>query len=225
MEKLINDYLATRLGIEPSENDYKQLNATVSYLKDNGKTNKEIFKILMDSNTNLPEDCEMSAIERAIVRQTELPDYLWEDSLLQKDTYYYNNRLHICSNPPTWNPKTFQEECEPFYMEMMIRFTMEDLLNMYYAECRVPLGLREKTRDIGALKHLLNKYNNLKAPGLDYVMYMIDLASKDTETEFLANPFELENYSKQAFMELEGMVEEATLNNSNKITWRNTNAM
>lgn len=225
MEKLINDYLATRLGIEPSENDYKQLNATVGYLKDNGKTNKEIFKILMDSNTNLPEDCEMSAIERAIVRQTELPDYLWEDSLLQKDTYYYNNRLHICSNPPTWNPKTFQEECEPFYMEMMIRFTMEDLLNMYYAECRVPLGLREKTRDIGALKHLLNKYNNLKAPGLDYVMYMIDLASKDTETEFLANPFELENYSKQAFMELEGMVEEATLNNSNKITWRNTNAM
>lgn len=225
MEKLINDYLATRLGIEPSENDYKQLNATVGYLKDNGKTNKEIFKILMDSNTNLPEDCEMSAIERAIVKQTELPDYLWEDSLLQKDTYYYNNRLHICSNPPTWNPKTFQEECEPFYMEMMIRFTMEDLLNMYYAECRVPLGLREKTRDIGALKHLLSKYNNLKAPGLDYVMYMIDLASKDTETEFLANPFELENYSKQAFMELEGMVEEATLNNSNKITWRNTNAM
>lgn len=225
MEKLINDYLATRLGIEPSENDYKQLNATVGYLKDNGKTNKEIFKILMDSNTNLPEDCEMSAIERAIVRQTELPDYLWEDSLLQKDTYYYNNRLHICSNPPTWNPKTFQEECEPFYMEMMIRFTIEDLLNMYYAECRVPLGLREKTRDIGALKHLLSKYNNLKAPGLDYVMYMIDLASKDTETEFLANPFELENYSKQAFMDLESMVEEATLNNSNKITWRNTNAM
>lgn len=225
MEKLINDYLATRLGIEPSENDYKQLNATVGYLKDNGKTNKEIFKILMDSNTNLPEDCEMSAIDRAIVRQTELPDYLWEDSLLQKDIYYYNNRLHISSKPPTWNPKTFQEECEPFYMEMMIRFTIEDLLNMYYAECRVPLGLREKTRDIGALKHLLSKYNNLKAPGLDYVMYMIDLASKDTETEFLANPFELENYSKQAFMDLESMVEEATLNNSNKITWRNTNAM
>ncbi len=102
---------------------------------------------------------------------------------------------------------------------------MEDLLNMYYTECRVPLGLRERTRDIGALKHLLSKYNNLKTPGLDYVMYMIDLASKDTETEFLANPFELENYSKQAFMELESMVEEATLNNSNKITWRNTNAM
>lgn len=225
MERLINDYLTTRLGIEPSENDYKQLKATVGYLKDNGKTNKEIFKILMDSNINLPEDCEKSTIDKAIVRQTELPDYLWENSLLQKDTYYYNNKLHICSKPPTWNPKTFQEECEPFYMEMMISFTIKDLLDMYYTECRVPIGLREKTRDTGALKHLLNKYNNLKAPSLDYVMYMIDLASKDTDLEFLANPFELENYSKQAFMELEDMVEEATLNNSNKIIWRNTNAM
>ena len=110
-------------------------------------------------------------------------------------------------------------------MEMIISFTIEDLLEMYYMECRVPLGLRDKVRDTGALKHLLGKYNNLKAPGLDYVMYMIDLASKDTDTEFLANPFELENYSKQAFMELESMVEEATLNNSNKITWRNENAM
>ena len=225
MEKMINDYLATRLGMEPSETRYKELLATVNYLKDNGKTNKEIFKILMNSNIDLPEDCEMSAVDKAIVRQSDLPEYLWKDSLLEKGVYYYNNRLHICSKPPTWNPKTFQEECEPFYMEMIISFTIEDLLEMYYMECRVPLGLRDKVRDTGALKHLLGKYNNLKAPGLDYVIYMIDLASKDTDTEFLANPFELENYSKQAFMELESMVEEATLNNSNKITWRNENAM
>ena len=46
MEKMINDYLATRLGMEPSETRYKELLATVNYLKDNGKTNKEIFKIL-----------------------------------------------------------------------------------------------------------------------------------------------------------------------------------
>lgn len=225
MEKLINDYLSTRLGIEPSKEDYKQLTATINYLKENGKTYKDIFKILMDSNTNLPEDCEMSALRKAIVKGCDLPDYLWENSLLQKNVYYYNNRLHICSKPPIWNPKTFQEECEPFFMEMMINFTMDDLLDMYYTECRVPLGLREKTRDLGALKHLLGKYNNLKAPNLDYIMYMIDLASQDKETEFLANPFELENYSKQAFMELENIVKEATLNNSNKIIWRNENAM
>ena len=72
MEKMINDYLATRLGMEPSETRYKELLATVNYLKDNGKTNKEIFKILMNSNIDLPEDCEMSAVDKAIVRQSDL---------------------------------------------------------------------------------------------------------------------------------------------------------
>lgn len=220
MERMINDYLSMRLGFNPDEYGYKQLFATANHLKDNGKTNKEIFKILMDSNTNLPEDCEMSAIDRAIVKQAELPDYLWEKSLLNKGEYYYNNRLHIASKAPTWNPKTMQEECEPFFMEMIINFTMEDLLNMYYSECRVPLGLRVKVRDEGALQHLLNKYNNMKAPGIDYVMLMIDLANKDNELDFLTNPFELENYSKEAFIILEQIVEEATLNKSNVIIWR-----
>lgn len=220
MDKLINDYFSMRLGFEPDESQINRVIATAKYLADNGKTNKEIFKILMDSNTDLPEDCEMSAIDAAIVMGNELPDYLWENSLLKKGVYYYNNRLHITSKAPTWNPKTFKEECEPFFMEMIISFTMEDLLSMYYAECRVPVGLRNKTRDEGAMNHLLNKYNNLKAPSLDYVLMMIDLASKDIELDFLSNPFELENYSKEAFIILEEMAEEAALLKSNVIKWR-----
>lgn len=220
MDKLIRDYLSMRLGYEPSVEDINKLKSTISYLKDNHYTDKEIFKILMNSNIDLPEDCEMTAIEKAIVTGPQLPEYLWENSLIKKDTYYYNNRLHITSKPPTWNPKTLQEECEPFFMEMKINFTLEDLLELYYSECRVPIGLRVKTRDEGALQHLLNKYNNLKAPGLDYVMLMIDLAGKDNELDFLTNPFELENYSKEAFITLEQIVEESTLNKSNVIIWR-----
>lgn len=220
MKKMINDYLAIRLGFDPGEYAYKQLAGTANYLKDNGKTDKEIFKILMKSNTNLPEDCEMSAIERAVVKPTELPESLWEDSLLKKGVYYYNNLLHITSKAPTWNPKTMQEECEPFFMEMKIKFTIQDLLELYYINCRVPVGLRVKVRDERALQHLLNKYNNMKAPAIDYVLLMIDLASKDNELDFLTNPLELENYSKEAFITLEQIVEESTLNKSNVITWR-----
>lgn len=220
MERMINDYLSMRLGFNPGEDAYKQLYATANYLKDNGKTNIEIFKVLMNSNVDLPEDCEMSAIDRAIVKQTELPEHLWEKSLLEKGVYYYNNRLHITSKAPTWNPKTMQEECEPFFMEMKISFTMKELLELYYSECRVPLGLRVKVRDEGALEHLLNKYNNLKAPAIDYVLLMIDLANKDKELDFLTNPFELENYSKEAYIMLEQIVEESTLNKSNVIVWR-----
>lgn len=221
MERMINDYLAMRLGIKPSDKEYNQVLSTASYLKDNGKTNKDVFKILMSSNIDLPEDCEMSSVERAIVKFNDLPEYLWNDSLLKKNTYYYNNRLHITSKPPTWNPKTFQEECEPFFMEMLISFTMNDLLDTYNIECRVPLGLRDTARDTGAFKHLLNKYNKLKAPSIDYIILMIDLASKDKDNEFIANPFELESYSKEAFAILENVAEEAALNKSNIIIWRN----
>lgn len=220
MEKMIYDYVTTRLGVELDEDNMKQLKATANYLIDNGKTNKEIFKILMSCNIDLPEDNEMSRTERAVVKQEDLPDCLWDGSLLEKNKYYFNNRLHICSKAPTWNPKTLQEECEPFFMEMIISFTLKDLLEMYYMECRVPIGLRNRTRDMGALTHLLGKYNNLKVSSLDYVMYMIDLANKDVENQFLSNPFELENYSKQAFMELEDMYEEASLSKNNIIVWR-----
>ena len=206
MEKMIEIYLSRRLGYNPSEEDYNKLYSTCLYLKDNGFKEADILKILLDSNKYLPEDCEMTA-------------------LLEKGKYYYNNRLHICSKAPTWNPKTMQEECEPFFMEMKIKFTMQDLLELFYKECKTPVGLRVKTRDEGALQHLLNKYNNLKAPGIDYVLSMIDMASKDNNLDFLTNPFELENYSKEVFVMLEEIVEESTLNKSNVITWRRYNAM
>lgn len=207
MNKLINDYFSMRLGFEPTEEQIKIVTATANYLKDNGKTNQEIFKILMSSN-------------KSIVTGDDLPESLWKDSLLEKGVFYYNNRLHMTSKPPTWNPKTFKEECEPFYMEMIINFTMEDLLSMYYTECRVPVGLRNKTRDEGAMSHLINKYNNLKAPGLDYVMLMIDLANKDVDLDFLSNPFKLEDYSKEAFIILEDIASEAMLTKGNIIKWR-----
>ena len=225
MGRMIEIYLSRRLGYSPSEEDYNRLMATCLFLKDNGFTEGEILKILLDSNKDLPEDCEMTALEKTIVLGEQLPEYLWENSLLEKGKYYYNNKLHICSKAPTWNPKTMQEECEPFFMEMKINFTMQDLLELFYRECRTPVELRVKSRDEGALQHLLNKYNKMKAPGVDYLLLMIDLANKDNKLDFLTNPFELENYSKEAFIILEEIVEESTLNKSNVITWRTYNAM
>lgn len=205
--KLLNAYYNLCTGIEPDKEDRNRTMATIKHLRDNGYSKEDIFKILKE-------------VGKTKVEGLDLPDRLWEDSLIEKGIFYYNNLLHIKSKAPTWNPKTFTVVSEPFFMEMKIKYTMNDLLDYYYTECRVPLGLREKTRDIGALKHLLGKYNNLKAKGLDYIMYMINLASKDIDTTFLSNPFELENYSKQAFIELEDKVEEAKLNKCDTIIWR-----
>ena len=77
----------------------------------------------------------------------------------------------------------------------------------------------------GGLKHLLSKYNNLSAQSIDYIMLMMDLADEDVDRELITNVFDLEKYSKQAFMILEDIVQEAQVNKSNRIIWRNESAM
>lgn len=205
--KLVNTYYNLCTGIEPNKEDIDRTMATVKHLKDNGYGKQEIFKILKE-------------IGKTKIEGQDLPDRLWEDSLTDKGVFYYSSLLHIKSKAPTWDPKTFQVVSEPFFMEMKIRYTMDDLLDHYYSECRVPIGLRDRKKDAGAFNHLLNKYNSLKAPALDYILMLITLMSEDIEVEFCAEVFELNAYAKDAFVRIESIAEEAILNKCNTITWR-----
>lgn len=205
--KLLNTYYSLCTGIEPSDEDRDRTMATIKYLKDNGYNKQDIFKILKE-------------VGKTKVEGLDLPNRLWEDSLIEKGVFYYSDILHIKSKAPTWNPKTFKVVSEPFFMEMKIKYTMKDLLNHYYTQCRVPLGLRDEKKDAGAFRHLLNKYKSLKAPALDYVLMLITLMSEDTEVEFCAEVFELNTYAKEAYMKLETIAEEAILNKCDTIIWR-----
>lgn len=215
MDKKICEYLdkyySLAIGIEPDEEDYKRTYNTAMYLLDNDFTIQEIIMIFTEIGKNK-------------ITVDDLPERLW-NSLIQKGVFYYSGILHITSKPPVWDPITFQEKCEPFYMEMVMNYHYEDLLGQYYSECRVPIELRNQTKDIGALKHLINKYNNLKAPGLDFVLLMIKLAGQDTDVDFFNNVFDIENYAKEAFITLYELVENASLHGNNKIVWRDLSAM
>lgn len=212
MIKLIMQYYSLISGLEPELENFNRTISTAKYLKDNGFNNQEIFKIF-------------KFISKQKIEGEDLPKSLWNDSLLEKGVYYYHNEFHITSKPPTWNPVTFEEECEPFFMEMKIKYTIEDLRDRFYDKCKVPLGLREDKLVEGGLKHLLSKYNNLSAQSIDYIMLMMDLADEDVDRELITNVFDLEKYSKQAFMILEDIVQEAQVNKSNRIIWRNESAM
>lgn len=212
MIKLIMQYYSLISGIEPEKENFNRTLATAKYLKDNGYDNSEIFKLF-------------KLISKQKIEGEDLPKSLWKDSLLEKDIFYYHNEFHITSKPPTWNPITFKEECEPFFMEMKIKYTINDLINRFYEKCKVPVGLRDDKLVEGGLKHLLWKYNNLSAPAIDYVMVMIDLADEDVDRELITNVFDIEKYSKEAFMILEDKVQESKLSKSNKIIWRNESAM
>lgn len=212
MIKLIMQYYSLISGIEPEKENFNRTISTAKYLKDNGFDNSEIFKIFR-------------LISKQKIEGNDLPKSLWNDSLLEKGVFYYHNEFHITSKPPTWNPVTFKEECEPFFMEMKIKYTMKQLINRFYDKCKVPVGLRDDRLVEGGLKHLLSKYNNLSAPAIDYIMVMMDLADEDIDKKTITNVFDIEKYSIEAFVMLEDIVQEAKVTKSNEIIWRNESAM
>lgn len=212
MIKLIMQYYSLISGIEPEKENFNRTISTAKYLKDNGFDNSEIFKIFR-------------LISKQKIEGNDLPKSLWNDSLLEKGVFYYHNEFHITSKPPTWNPVTFKEECEPFFMEMKIKYTMKQLINRFYDKCKVPVGLRDDRLVEGGLKHLLGKYNNLSAPAIDYIMVMMDLADEDIDKKTITNVFDIEKYSVEAFVMLEDIVQEAKVTKSNEIIWRNESAM
>ena len=212
MIKLITQYYSLISGIEPEGEDFNRTISTAMYLKDNGISNQDIFKIF-------------KLISKQRIEGEDLPKSLWNNSLLEKGVFYYHNEFHITSKPPTWNPITFKEECEPFFIEMKIEYTMQNLIHRFYEKCRIDPGLRDDRIIEGGLKHLLWKYNNLKAPAIDYIMTMMDLADEDVDAKIMTNVFDIEKYFTKAFIMLEDMVEEATFNKHNIIIWRNQSAM
>ena len=184
---------------------------TLMYLIDNKYEFKDILNILRDSKI---EDC---------FRPESLPDYLWDNSLLKRDTYYYHNSLHITSKPPRWNAETLKVESEPFFMEMKIKFTMKDLLDYYYRTCMVDVSLRNEKRDIGAFEHLIKTYTKIieNVEGIDIVLMLIDEASK--ASMLLSNPLKLQDMEIEVIPHCKRLTVEAKYNDANKIIWRSSN--
>lgn len=210
ISKLMNAYYRIANGYCDEVLD-KITQATMMYLIDNGYDFKDILNILRNSNI---EDC---------FRPESLPDCLWENSLVKRDTYYYHSSLHITSKPPKWNPETLKVEYEPFFMEMRIRFTIDNLLDYYYKTCAIDVSLRNEKRDVGAFEHLLKTYTNVveDVEGLDIVLMLIDEAA--TNQALLSNPLKLQEYEAEVILHCKKFAIEAKYNNANKIVWRNSN--
>lgn len=207
MEKIVYTYYSLVVGQEPEEKAFKRTLATANYLKDNGYTEAEILDIF-------------KSIHKEIITGEDLPKELWNESLLEKDKFYYSDILHIKSKAPTWDPITYKEIHEPFYLEMRIRFTIDDLLNYYYEKCKVALSFRNKKKDSGAFNHLINKYNNHNSvAGIDYVIALIELASKNIDCIY-TNVFDIQQYEKEVIEYFNNIYEQSVYEKTNLIIWR-----
>lgn len=207
MEKIIYTYYSLVIGQEPDDKSFKRTLATAKYLKDNGYTEAEILDIF-------------KSIHKEVITGEDLPKELWDKSLLEKDKFYYSDILHIKSKAPIWDPITYKEIHETFYLEIKIRFTIEDLLDYYYEKCKVAISFRDNKKDKGALLHLIKKYNNHNSiSGIDYVIALIELASKNIDYIY-TNVFDLQQYEKEVIEYFNNIYEQSMYEKTNMIIWR-----
>lgn len=196
IEKVINDYLALTYGSMIDDADIlNNIKKIAYYLLDNKYNDSDILKYLISNNT-------------------ELVDSLWDDSLLKPDTFYYHEQLTIMPGPSVWNPN-MKEESNKFYLEMKIKYTIDDLLNYYYNNLLIPVELRNTKKDSKAFEHMLKQYNKFKMQPIDFVLYLIDYSV--LEGNRISNVFDLQKYEREVYDKTNYIIEN-TINKN--IIWR-----
>ena len=171
-------------GVEPTEKEFSLLEIKYQRLIDNGYSEQNAQKILLDNKLSLDE-------------------FEYEDSIIKTDydTIYYHYNLQIHSKPNSVDPITLQVVKHPYYLEMKQRYTMNDLLDYYYNKLSVPIHFRDEKRDAGAFNHLISYYNFDKINTVDFLLFVIDYI---VAYEYkISNPLELKNWAQSTYEYLE----------------------
>ena len=190
---ILNNYIELIYGFEVKDPYViNQITRVIGYLKDNDYTDDEIMHYLLHNGPVIGE---------ALF------------NTLTKCVLYHNSELVIEPTAPIWHPEKGYEAIK-YYREPRCRFTMDDLLDMFYTKIKVPHELQDRKRDSGAFRHLLEKYNFKYFTSLDFVITMIKLAEEYGVCS--TSVFEIEKYADKALE----MLTESVENNKLSIIWR-----
>lgn len=194
-----------------TEENIEKTNKTVQYLLDAGMNDSMVIDML----TSMPRLKEID--------HNDIPKSIWdikENNLLKKDTFYYHNILHIIPPAPRLNVKSGEVKETKFFIEMIIFFTLDDLYRYYMA--RFGQLIKDKTKTIGGLKYLLNRYKNLvdRVESIDIVLNLIDTAYDNIKNKQIKNPLDLQEYENEIAESFIVRKDAADLFKTNVIVWR-----
>jgi len=205
-------YYINTIGYYPHDTDKEKLitKATVEYLLECGISEAEVIRAIETSKSS---DC---------FTPDTLPNWLWNDSIMERNVYYYHHALHVTSPAPRFNPHTNVETKTKFYMEMRIRFTMDQLVDYFYDTSMISKDLVDRKRDTGSFNYLLNKYSKLGfVRSLDFVLSLIDAINADkNQVAPVTNVLDIARYESEVHEKLKRMTAQAELYKTNRIIWR-----
>ncbi len=210
--KYVDYFYANSVGTYPGDEDkrVKITERTIQYMLDSGIPSEEIYSVLQNISG---KDC---------LYPTELPDSLWEGSLTCKNQFYFHRQLQLISKAPTYNIHTGKTITYPFYKEMKIRYSAANLIEYFYYSANIDSRFMQanQKQNIGAVKYLLNKYNNISSTGvqtLDIILYAIDYIS---ESDFTRSLLDIDKYIPDAVSYLDKTKRAARLVGADQIIWR-----
>lgn len=125
-------------------------------------------------------------------------EYAGGGNLIDIDTFYYHSALQLIPPPPQLVLDLETGECrstaEPWYLELVCSFTLEDLADYYLKRFRLPPEARTP-RLFGGLSWLVKHH------GLEKVLFLIDACRAEVEAgraEVPESPLVLGDFSRAA---------------------------
>lgn len=170
-------------GVEATDEQVALLEIYYQRLIDNGYSERDAQRILLDNNLTLDN------VE-------------YTDSIINtEDAIYFHYELQIHSKPGGFDPVTLQVIKQPYYLEMKQRYTMAQLLDYYYNKLLVPIHFRDEKRDSGAFTHLISYYKFDKIHTVDFLLFVIDYIVANEYK--VTNPLDLKNWAQATYEYLE----------------------
>lgn len=172
------------------------------FLSESGCTRKQLLTSIINDFPN-----------REVLYPDNIPDNLWEGSLLIRHKFYFHKELQILSPPPTWDMSF------PFYIEMKIQYSIENLLDYFTKTFKVNVEWMNKDKELGSIKYLLKDYSKYGfIEPVDFLLHLIDYVSslgcKATSV------YDLRNYETECVEYLELDIQNAKAAKKNKVIWR-----
>lgn len=210
LTNLLNYYVCNCLGYQPDEAHLGCTKKTIEYLIDCGFEDNAIIDAL---NTQNDYSSESFSFE-------DLPDFLWKDSLLEKNKFYIHHELHLNNNSDVIDIFSGSIQKTSNAIEMKIIYTAEDVLLYFCSAFELQSKDLDKNKEIGAINYLLDVFSK-RFPDLnsiDIMLYLIDEVSNSDKKCY--NILEMQDSIYPTVERLRAINNDLIYNKMNKIIWR-----
>lgn len=201
--QLINFYYDYVVGELPEDNNtITKTKLLFDYLSESGLSEKDLLITILNDFPN-----------KDLLTPEDLPNSLWDNSLLERDKFYFHKELQIISPPPTW------DECFPFYLEMKIQYTINNVLDYFVQTFNINSEWINKEKELGSIKYLLKDYKKYSfVEPIDFILHLIDYTKSISVN--VNSIYDLREYEIETAEFLTLDVENAKTIKKNVVIWR-----